>query len=102
MALIELPSGHIVLLDEEDWDFIASFNWHRTGSSKKLHYAVRQEGNCHNGYHAKNILMHNQIMRRDASHFIVIDHLNGNGLDNRKSNFEIVSQSENVRRSYGH
>jgi hypothetical protein len=96
-STIELPSGHIVLLDDEDWDWIASFNWCVYNVKDKVQYAARTQKLDHK---RTTIAMHNQIMNHTASYFIIVDHKNNNGLDNRRCNLEIVTQSINIRRGY--
>ena len=44
---------------------------------------------------SKTVLMHRLIM--DAQPGEVVDHINGDKLDNRKTNLRIVTQSQNIR-----
>lgn len=69
-------------VDIEDYDKIKNLSWHKTAQG----YLAHKEGN-------KNILMHRLIT--DVADGFVVDHLNHDKLDNRKSNLRICSYSEN-------
>lgn len=56
---------------------------------------------CHRketvGGRRRTVYLHRLIMNPPAG--FDVDHLNGNGLDNRRENLEIVTRAENVRRA---
>jgi hypothetical protein len=89
MKRIKLRYGKYAIVDEELYEDLRKFVWYakRHPTTGKW-YAVRYE----NG---KNVPMHRQILR--APRRKQVDHINGNGLDNRKSNLRLVTSAENAR-----
>lgn len=85
MAMIELTQGKCALVDEEDYKRVNQFKWCVTRRGN-LEYAHRRDGN-------KFIKMHRFIL--DVQDGEMIDHVNGNGLDNRKSNLRLCTSREN-------
>lgn len=87
---IKLFSGEMALIDDEDHPLILKFKkWYLNRSGKKR-YA--------NAYIPKVdysiILMHRLIMKAKDGEYI--DHINGNGLDNRKKNLRFCTQAQNI------
>jgi hypothetical protein len=89
MKTILLTQGKQALVDDDDFEKVNKYNW---CLSKYNHasYALRHDGK-------KRMLMHRLIM--DCPEGKDIDHINGNGLDNRKCNLRICSRSENMMNS---
>jgi hypothetical protein len=79
---IPLGRGLFALIDDEDYELIAAFSWHLHGSS-----------NCEGYYAASNVKMHRMII--NAPPGTVVDHINGNKLDNRKKNLRFCTHAEN-------
>jgi len=83
----------VILVDNEDYSLISR---HKIG--------VVKNGNCYYGAIAinrKNILLHSLIFGPTTRN-TMIDHINGNGLDNRKSNLREVTNSVNQQnRNWG-
>lgn len=92
--LIPLTQGKSAIVDADDWQWLSQWTWHiarcrhtfyakRTfypEARKRLHYTIR---------------MHRVICNaRDGD---IVDHINGNGLDNRRSNLRLVSHAENCQ-----
>lgn len=50
---------------------------------------------------AKFVLLHQMVLQYKSDGFTIIDHLNGNGLDNRKVNLRIVPASFNCANRHG-
>ncbi|MBB5150284.1 HNH endonuclease [Ureibacillus thermosphaericus] len=78
-----------ILIDKDDFDKVNEFSG--TWSAKKdgnTHYAEIRNGKSF-------IKIHRLIMNYNGNK--VIDHKNGNGLDNRKSNLRIVTHKVNSR-----
>lgn len=65
-------------------------------SNNRTFYAIRWH--YPNQYSKWIVFMHNEVLMRKATRGIEPDHLDGNGLNNQKSNLEIVTHRENVRR----
>lgn len=78
----------VVLIDDEDVDIFNKYNWHISDSG----YAVWR--GLINGKN-KTIRLHRLIMHADEDQ--IIDHINRNKLDNRKSNLRFTTCAENLR-----
>lgn len=92
MKTIILTQGKIALVDDEDFGFLNCFKWH-TGKALYCYYAVR---NITISPHKKrHILMHRVIL--NAPKGIEIDHINTDGLDNRRANLRLCNHRENAR-----
>lgn len=89
---IELTQGKHTLVDYDDYVKFNVYKWHTShnGLGKDLHYACRNEKvNGKIVYKA----LHREIM--NVSDNRIVDHINGNTLDNRKENLRICSKKEN-------
>jgi len=92
---IELTQGKIAIVDDDDYEDISIFKWSAqkiTESHTENYYARR--ASKEDGKSVK-IYMHRLITKCPKG--MVVDHINGNGLDNRKENLRICTQSENIR-----
>src|SRR3990167_5442435 len=88
MKKIKLTKDKFALVDDQDFGKVNQFSWyfHKNG------YAMAYIGGGRKN--AKQIKMHRLIMNPPSD--LKIDHINGNGLDNQKSNLRICTQSNNL------
>lgn len=91
-ALIELNNGDLATVDSEDYEWLSKLLWHVKDNHGRGKYAYTsmQDGN---GNYAQ-ISMHRLIL--NPPDHIMVDHINGNGLDNRKSNLRLCRASQNL------
>lgn len=92
MKEIQLTRGYVAIVDDEDYDSVAAHKWWALIGKKRSNgstpvYATRAGGNS----------LHRFIM--DAKQGQIIDHINGNGPDNRRRNLRYCTQAENNRNS---
>jgi len=89
---IPLTQGKFALIDDEDYDLVISYSWH-TQKDINNFYAVttttRVQGK------RTTIYMHRLIM--NARSGLQVDHINHNGLDNRRENLRLCTRTENCR-----
>lgn len=78
-----------IIFDWEDYDLISKYSWHLT-SSRKLSYV---QGYIPGNRKATNVKFHRLVM--NAPKTTLIDHINGNTLDNRKGNLRQSTVAEN-------
>jgi hypothetical protein len=83
MKTIELTQGYVALVDDEDFDALSQHRWH----------AVRGKDTVYARW--GKVYLHRVIMNAQKGQ--EVDHINGDGLDNRKANLRICSHSENLR-----
>lgn len=83
---VPLTQGFVAIVDiDQEW--VLSRKWFVSGAKSGHPYAVT-------GASAHRLIMHREILG-DACIGLVVDHLNGNTLDNRRSNIRAVSSSQN-------
>ena len=92
---IKLTLGQYAIVDPEDYKMINKYKWNAYrgyGSyySKRKIY-TRKKGT------ERTVYMHRWIM--NAPKGVVVDHINHNGLDNRKENLRFATNAENARYS---
>ena len=85
---IKLAEGVHTLVDPEDYEKLSKYNWQLSENKSKNRYAVRLEGR-------QIISMHREIMNAPAG--MVVHHNDSNGLNNTKSNLDIITLTENNR-----
>lgn len=92
MKQIELTQGEVALVDDADYDDLMKYKWCLIQKTDTLFYACRN-----NWYDGKshNITMHQQILGFIKG--MEVDHRDGNGLDNRRSNLRHCTHQENTR-----
>jgi hypothetical protein len=90
MKEIILSKGMVALVDDEDFDELNKFKWFAE-KSDNTYYAGRNDYTRKN----KHVKMHREITSAPLGK--VVDHINHNGLDNRKENLRICSHAENCR-----
>jgi hypothetical protein len=91
VAYITLTKECAAIIDVCDLHLVKNFNWHVNKAGGVL-YAAR---NSYKNKTHKKILMHRVIL--DMKFGEMIDHINGNGLDNRRCNLRAATKSENAQ-----
>lgn len=89
MKEIQLTRGFVAIVDDEDFPELSVFSWQSTLRSGKV-YAQRKNL-CAPGV----VLMHRHILGLAVNDGKKADHINRNGLDNRRSNLRVATPSQN-------
>jgi|WetSurMetagenome_2_1015567.scaffolds.fasta_scaffold47609_3 hypothetical protein len=88
-TIVYLKNNDMVTIDGEDESLLKKFKWYLSKSKdKKRNYAVTT-------INGKTIRMHRMIMNCVNSK-IDIDHIDHNGLNNKKSNLRLCTRSQNM------
>lgn len=94
MKEILLTNGQVAKVDDEDYPALSQYTWMQNNHG----HVYRKEylGKIDGKYKWHTVLLHRQVLNFPSK---VIDHIHGDGLDNRKSELRICSNPENVRNS---
>ena len=95
MKQIPLSQGKFALLDDDDFEYLSKFKW------------CVSKSNCGRKFYVMRRLSKNQGGRTQAMHRlicgcvhdknVVVDHIDGNSLNNQKSNLRVCTRAENSR-----
>lgn len=84
---IKLTRAKVAIVDDEDFPVVSRFRWFAHFNGRKW-YAMRETA-------GQVIRMHRLILGADCDGKFV-DHRNGDGLDNRRSNLRAATKSQNA------
>lgn len=93
MKEIKLTRGLVTLVDKEDFEYLNQWKWCVNKCGKNF-YALR--GVMKN---KKNITIYMHRILSNNESRLLTDHINGDTLDNRKSNLRICTHKQNSRNS---
>lgn len=79
---ISLGNNQFAIVDDEDFELISKLKWH-----------IQPACNGREGYAVTKIRMHRVII--NAPHGAMVDHINGDSLDNRKCNLRLCTNAQN-------
>lgn len=96
MKKIQLTQGKFALVDDTDYEYLNQWKWNLQ-RGKHTWYAKRTQYMGGGSRHRVNntFYMHRTIMGLKKKDGKIVDHKNGNGLDNQKHNLEVVNQAQN-------
>jgi hypothetical protein len=86
---IALTKGYFATVDAADYEWLSKYKWTALVTGAKV-YAIRAEK-------GKTILMHREIMNAPAG--MVVDHIDGNGANNRRTNLRLCTRAQNLYNS---
>jgi len=88
---IRLTQGQVALVDDDMYDHLIQWKWFARLSMGRWWYAERESQSIGGQHH--RIYMHREIMQTPDGLFT--DHINSDGLDNRRENLRICTNAEN-------
>lgn len=92
MKEIPLTQGKVAIVDDEDYPKLIKFKWHARKNKNTFYAGTHQKSND------PIILMHRLILNPPKG--MQTDHINGNGLDNRKENLRAVTHRQNCQNKH--
>lgn len=90
---VYLGRGLFAVIDTADAELVFEHRWYATRMGKRI-YAYRR---IRNGKNAPQEFMHRLLLGLDRHDGLSVDHVNGDGLDNRRANLRLATNAENGR-----
>lgn len=91
MKKIPLTRGQFALVDDSDYAFLSQWNWYASRSGRSNTFYADRHGPRPE---RKVIRMHRLLV--DAPESMVVDHIDGNGLNNQRKNLRVCTQTGNM------
>lgn len=88
MKEIKLNKGQVAIVDDADYAFLSQYRWHAKQCRNTFYVQVRPRNGA-------TMTMHRLLL--GAPKGMEVDHIDGNGLDNRRSNLRLCTHAENCR-----
>lgn len=85
MKTVPLTQGQVALVDDEDFELVSKHKWYAAKRGYRF-YAQRR-------VNRRIVQMHRLLTKAPTG--LEVDHINGNTLDNRRSNLRLATRSQN-------
>lgn len=91
--LIKLTRGYSTIVDDDDYDYLMQWKWYAKPdyltvyAHRSLHWKIGAKKHC------RTLRMHRELIGVTG---YFVDHINRDGLDNRRENLRLVTSSENM------
>ena len=94
---IQLTKGYVAIVDDDDFEWLSEYKWSASVDKRDKYTSARTTVYKYfEGYKwRRSVKMHRLVM--DAQKGQIVDHINGNPLDNRRSNLRFATAAENAR-----
>ena len=92
MKEIVLSRGLAALIDDEDWSLVSKYKWWAAPAWHTFY--AKTDGRRPDGSRFK-LRMHRLLLMPPDG--LEVDHINGDGLDNRRENLRLATHAENSR-----
>jgi len=103
MKLIKLSKGYFAKVDDESYDYLNQWKWH--------YQPMISQGRAIGGYaqrwtyirhpvdreYIKKVAVHMHRLVLNAPDDLIVDHINGDGVDNQKANLRLATTLQNCR-----
>lgn len=97
MKEIPLSQGKVAIVDDVDFEVLSRWKWNAYQSKTGTWYAKRYSRVGPRTY--REIRMHRQILRLGFGRDVLVDHRDGNGLNNQRENLRRCSEAQNQQNS---
>jgi len=92
MKEIRLTRGFVAIVDDDDYSRVSAYRWRASVDARTV-YAKRTSSRRSG---LQTIYMHRAILG-DVCDGLEVDHINLNGLDNRRANLRLATRTQNKR-----
>lgn len=90
---VPLTRGYTAIIDATDWPLVSGHSWHAEVSHKRV--TVYAGATIRN----RRVSMHRLLMGEPEG--LQVDHRDGDGLNNRRSNLRVATRTQNQRNKIG-
>lgn len=89
-SMLHLRGGAIALIDPDDWPEVAKHKWfiHQSRGNRTAYVTANLGGR------GRSISLHRFLMQPEPGQ--CVDHINGDGLDNRRANLRLCTPAQNA------
>jgi hypothetical protein len=94
MKEIALTQNEVTLVDDEDFEWLNKWKWCLSRHTSRKIKAVVKRARYSDGM-TRILPLHRLLMGLQYGDKQMVDHINGNPLDNRKDNLRVCNKSEN-------
>lgn len=95
MKKVELSNGGVAIIDDEFFDFINQYRWYKNSKG----YAITMKTTALS--ERRQVFMQHLVLGFTPHDGLVVDHINGVRLDNRKDNLRICTHAQNIMNGMG-